>query len=350
MSNEFRELLKKVGSGQHTHKDLTRPEAAKAMEMILRQEATAAQIGAFLIAHRIKRPTGTELAGMLDGYDNLGTKLSSSFNFKHRVRVFGIPYDGRSRTAPINPITALILATAEIPVIMHGSGRIPTKYGIPLIEIWESLGLDFREVSLEKTEAILNKTGFTFFHTAKHFPVTQDLVSYRDEIGKRPPIATVELVWSPYQGEAHIISGYVHPPTAKMIEDAFGQRGNKFFTLVKGLEGSIDLKLSQTNILVVSPLENSEEVTYLKLNPRDYDFSSQDILLESTEVYLSQIKAVLEGESSPLMSAAIWNGGFYLWHCGICTDLESGLKMAENLLKTRQVRDKLTQINSLINS
>ncbi len=66
MSDRFRELLKKVGSGQHTKKDLTRSEAATATQMMLQQEATPAQIGAFMIAHRIKRPTGIELAGMLD--------------------------------------------------------------------------------------------------------------------------------------------------------------------------------------------------------------------------------------------------------------------------------------------
>ena len=68
MSNIFRELLKKVGSGVHTGKDLSRQEAAIATQMMLEAEATPAQIGAFLIAHRIKRPTSEELAGMLDAY------------------------------------------------------------------------------------------------------------------------------------------------------------------------------------------------------------------------------------------------------------------------------------------
>ena len=71
MSDEFRELLKRVGSGTHTSKDLTRTEAATATEMMLLQSATPAQIGAFTIAHRIKRPTPEELAGILDTFDLL---------------------------------------------------------------------------------------------------------------------------------------------------------------------------------------------------------------------------------------------------------------------------------------
>ena len=144
MSDAFREFLKKVGSGTHTSKDLTRSEAEAAMRMMLLQEATPAQIGAFMIAHRIKRPTPTELAGMLDAYDALGPLLQSQgLAFEQPVTVLSNPYDGRSRTAPVTPITALLLAAAGVPVIMHGGDRMPTKYGVPLIEIWQGLGVDF---------------------------------------------------------------------------------------------------------------------------------------------------------------------------------------------------------------
>ncbi|MEL7520217.1 MAG: hypothetical protein AAGJ80_01140, partial [Cyanobacteria bacterium J06553_1] len=73
---QFRDLLKKVGSGTHTSKPLSRSEAAIATHLILTQAATPVQIGAFMIAHRIRRPTPTELAGMLDTYDALGPQLT----------------------------------------------------------------------------------------------------------------------------------------------------------------------------------------------------------------------------------------------------------------------------------
>jgi anthranilate phosphoribosyltransferase len=108
MTNIFRESIQKVGSGSgsHTSENLTRAEAAIAMKMMLLAEATPAQIGAFLIAHRIKRPTGEELAGMLDAYNELGPKLQP---ITQPVIVLGIPYDGRTRTAPINMIITLLI-------------------------------------------------------------------------------------------------------------------------------------------------------------------------------------------------------------------------------------------------
>lgn len=101
MSNTFREYVKKIGSGVHTGKDLTREEAADAMKLMLLGEATPAQIGAFLIVHRIKRPTPEELAGMLDTYAELGPKLEvDNLSFNYPVTVLGTPYDGR-RVLPL---------------------------------------------------------------------------------------------------------------------------------------------------------------------------------------------------------------------------------------------------------
>ena len=60
----FRELLAKVGSGEHTSTGLTRAEACEAMDLMLLGQVSDAQLGAFLIAHRIRRPSPIELTGM----------------------------------------------------------------------------------------------------------------------------------------------------------------------------------------------------------------------------------------------------------------------------------------------
>lgn len=344
MSTEFRELLKKVGSGAHTHKDLTREESALAMEMMLKGVATPAQIGAFLIAHRIKRPTGEELAGMLDTYTKMGGNLTKLSNTKYPLIILGIPYDGRTRTAPISPITALILACNDVPVLMHGGERMPTKYGLTLTEIWQSLGANFTDLSLEKAQKLLEKTNFTFLYLPNHFPLAQKLVQYRDEIGKRPPLATLELIWQPYEGNSHLIAGFVHPPTEKMIREAFALRGVEKYTLVKGLEGSGDLKLQTTNIVFITDPNSEEKYYYLKLKSGDYGINSKDVNLTSETDYFQQLKDLLAGKNSILTDSVIWNGGVYLWRCGACESIEEGLKIAENLLKSGKLSEKLAQI------
>ncbi len=340
MSNDFRTLLRKVGSGRHTSKDLTRTEARDATVMILQQEATPAQIGAFLIAHRIKRPTSEEMAGMLDAYDLLGPKMES-VDFGLPVVILGSPYDGRSRTAPINPLTALILATAGCPVIMHGGDRMPTKEGLPLIEIWQALGIQWSQLNLGQVREIVAATLLGFVYLPKHFPLAQDIVPYRDQVGKRPPFATLELMWSPYLGKSHRVCGFVHPPTEMVMREAFAMHGVELYTTVKGSEGSCDLPRDRSAIVGLG----SDRAIYAA---RDYGFSAEEVPLAPTDRLAADMLSVLAGKPSELRQSAIWNGGFYLYRFGLCNDIESGISLATELLDNGKVLQKLGQVEQAI--
>ncbi|HHP7230960.1 MAG TPA: anthranilate phosphoribosyltransferase family protein [Xenococcaceae cyanobacterium] len=344
MSDRFRELLKKVGSGTHTSKSLTREEATQATLMMLQQQATPAQIGAFMIAHRIKRPTSEELAGMLDAYHLLGKKISIAHLTGNKTPVcFGNPYDGRSRTVPVMPITALILATVEIPVILHGGDCMPTKYGLSLGKIWQQLSIDFSGLALADLETCLLQTKIAFVYLPLHFPEAQSLVPYREQIGKRPPFATIELIWSPVKEVIPIICGFVHPPTEKNIRDTFEIRGVKQSTTVKGLEGSCDLSRNRTAIIGSS---QAGEFERLIIHPRDYNLDGSDLELTSEQQAIEAIQAVIQGKSTELTPSAILNGGFYLWHLGICADLNQGLNLATELITQGKLAAKLNQLQT----
>lgn len=344
MSNTFREFIQKVGSGSHTSDNLTRAEAATATKMMLLGEATPVQIGAFLIAHRVKRPTGEELAGMLDAYDELGPKLKT---IGQSVIVLGIPYDGRTRTAPISVITALLLAAARQPVIMHGGDRLPTKYGVPLIEIWQGLGIDWTNLTLVQTQQVFEATGIGFVYTPKHFPLNQVLWEYREQLGKRPPLATMELIWCPYVGDAHIIAGFVHPPTEGMFQEALKLKGVTKYTFIKGLEGSCDLPRDRTAIIGLSS-SDSAALTRLQLAPREYGLIPKNVPLSTREELIQDMQAVLTGNPGELMQTTLWNGGFYLWRSGICPDMPTGMDKAAELITTGVVAAKLQQVKMLI--
>jgi anthranilate phosphoribosyltransferase len=343
MSDEFRELLKKIGSGTHTSKNLTRTEAATATRMMLEESATPAQIGAFMIAHRIKRPTPEELAGILDTYDELGQKISiAGVESPYTPIVFGLPYDGRSRTVPVNPITTLILAAADVPVILHGGDCMPTKYGIPLVTIWQQLGVDFSQFSLLQAQSFLEKTKIGFVYLPQHFPLANNLVSYREQIGKRPTLATAELAWSPVKEKIALISGFVHPPTEERFLTMFKLKGITNYTTVKGLEGSCDLSCNRTGIIGMG--DDDTGFTRLLLHPQEYNLNRSDLALESTNQLITELKAVLQGKNTPLMSAVILNGGFYLWRSQVCSTIEAGFTLAEEMIVKGIISDKLKQL------
>jgi anthranilate phosphoribosyltransferase len=347
MSDRFREFVQKIGSGPHTGKSLTREEAAEAMEMMLLQTATPAQIGAFLIAHRIVRPTGAELAGMLDAYAKLGPQLQPVASHPRSPVIFGIPYDGRSRTVPVSLVVSLILTAVGIPVILHGGDRMPTKYGIPLIDIWQAWGIDWTKLALDRVQSIFETTGLGFIYTPTHFPLAAGLTPYRDQIGKRPPIATLELMWCPYAGDAHLMFGYVHPPTEQMALVAAALRGTpQKITTVKGLEGSSDLPRDRTVIIGVH--QPGRELERIFLHHYDYNLSKIDPPLLPTPELMANFATVLTGQPSELLNSVLWNAGFYLWHCGTAADMAAGMKLAAELLTSGVVSQQLVKVRELV--
>lgn len=346
MSETFRDLLKAIGSGPHTGKDLTRQEAALAMQLMFEQTATPAQIGAFMIAHRIKRPTPAELVGMLDTYDNWGWCLAP-IAAPYPISVFNVPYDGRSRTAPILPLTALLLAAADCPVVMHGGDRLPTKYGVSLVDIWQSLGVDWPALSQPSTQQVFAATKLGLVYQPRDFPAAHALMPYREQIGKRPPLATIELMWAPYAGSAHIVSGFVHPPTEERTRIAFVQRGETNYTTVKGLEGSTDLPRDRTAILgTVSP--DKPEFERVLLSAADYGLAGTDVPLLEGDAYALQAEATLAGKPTELGKSLRWNGAFYLWRCGVVPDVNAGLDYATQLISTGKVAQQLHQLQTAV--
>ncbi|MBF2084490.1 anthranilate phosphoribosyltransferase family protein [Thermoleptolyngbya sp. C42_A2020_037] len=341
MSHAFRALLRKVGSGPHTSQDLTREESAAATRMMLLQEATPAQIGAFMIAHRIKRPTGTELAGMLDAYDELGPKLQSIGD--RPVLILNAPYDGRDRTLPLSLVTALILIAAGQPVIQHGGDIMPTKEGVPLVTLWAGLGVDWSRLSLSQIQDVLERTGMGFVYMPTHFPLAQALVEYRDQIGKRPPFATLELIWSPYAGQSHVVVGFVHPPTEGMAQGAFALRGTSLYTTVKGLEGSCDLPRERTAIIGFSPA-SSDTLERLHLHPYDYGMGGKNVPLTSPAAAVEAMLQVLQGKPSELRESVLWNAGFYLWRGGKAETLTEAIALAGQLLDQGSAWQALTHL------
>ena len=78
---------------------------------------------------------------------------------------------------------------------------MPTKYGLPLVQIWQELGVDFTPANLAQAQTIYDRTKIGFIYLPQHFVAAQEFVTFREQIGKRPPFATAELAWCPIVGD-----------------------------------------------------------------------------------------------------------------------------------------------------
>ena len=336
----FRELIAKVGSGEHTSTGLSRDEARDAMDLMLQGQASDAQLGAFLIAHRIRRPLPIELTGMLDSYRNHGPKLETP---GRQAICFGVPYDGRSRTAPLLPLLALVLASAEIPVVLHGGDPMPVKYGVTLAELFAALGIECRGLSLAALQQRLSTHHLALTHQPDHFPAAERLLPVRDEIGKRPPVASLELLWTPHCGDHLLVSGFVHPPTEKRAWEALATAGETQVLTVKGLEGSTDLPTTRAGI--TARVQNGE-VERILMHPRDHGIEADEVAWVCLETWKDQALAALAGEG-PLAEGLAWNLAAFLWQAGACSSLPAALEQSRALLQARSGERLRQQIADL---
>jgi len=326
---EFKTYLRKIGSGQFTGKSLTRGETKAAIKLMLKEEASAAQIGGFMIAHRIRRPIPEELAGMIDAYIELGPKIQSPINQRQPI-FFGMPFDGRKKTAPLYPLTTLLLLTQQQPVILHGGSRMPVKYGVTHNELFQALGLNLTGLSISQVQSFFNHNELALIHQPDHFPLAENLIPYRDQIGKRPPLSSMELIWTCHQGKHLHISGYVHSPTEERHWKTLELMDEENIITVKGLEGGIDLSISRSSTIGHYKNQNGTRAVY---HPKDFEYSGQDLEWTNIEDWQRFAFQALNGEG-PLIKALEWNAGIYFFYAGLSSDIKVGINKAKEVINS----------------
>ncbi len=335
-TDQFKYYLRKIGSGEGTSKGLSRRESSEALKFILTSKATPAQIGAFMIAHRIRRPEPQELVGMLDTYRELGPKLRSK-NDQLQPICFGMPFDGRSKTSPIYPLTSLVLLANKQPVILHGGKRMPIKYGVTAQELFKALGANLGGLSINQVQSGFYKNNFALIHQPDHFPLADSIISYRDEVGKRPPIASMELLWTTHQGEHLLVSGFVHPPTEDRAWKSLKIAGELNAITVKGLEGSTDLPISRA--CITSQMKQNKHQRLI-LHPRDYDCYAKDPEWNGIDIWEENALNALKNKG-PFLKPLQWNAGAYLWFSGRSKTLHEGIKQSKASIASGIVEETL---------
>jgi anthranilate phosphoribosyltransferase len=208
---------------------------------------------------------------------------------------------------------------------------MPVKYGVTLAELFAALGITWSGLPLATLQQRLDRHNLAVTHQPHHFPAAERLVAARDEIGKRPPVASLELLWTPHRGDHLLVSGFVHPPTEKRAWEALELAGETDVLTVKGLEGSTDLPTSRAGIAARGRNGAPER---LLLHPRDHGLHGDEVTWESLETWREQALAALVGEG-PLAPALVWNLGAYLWLADQIDTLEAALNQARGYLNAR---------------
>jgi anthranilate phosphoribosyltransferase len=200
-----------------------------------------------------------------------------------------------------------------------------------LAELFAHLGLEWRGLSLAAVQERLDRHGLALTHQPDHFPAAERLVPIRDAIGKRPPVASLELLWTPHRGERLLVSGFVHPPTESRAWEALAAVAETDILTVKGLEGSTDLPTSRAGI---TARVRQGVVERILLHPRDHGITAPQPTWSDLDGWRADGLAALQDEG-PLAEPLRWNLAAYLWLAERVPDLPEALERATALLRAR---------------
>ena len=130
----FAQYVRILGKGKNGSRALTQDEAYDAMKMIMANQVSPEQLGAFLMLMRVKEENAEELTGFVQA-------VRESFKIPKdhpNVQLDWSSYAGKRRQLPWFLLSTLVLAENGIKVFMHGAsghtaGRVYTKDVAPVI-------------------------------------------------------------------------------------------------------------------------------------------------------------------------------------------------------------------------
>ncbi|NHN32058.1 anthranilate phosphoribosyltransferase [Paenibacillus agricola] len=319
-------LLKEVGRGKRGARDLTYEEALRAAELIVTGSATQAQIGAFLVAERIKMESTDELRAFIDA---LRTK-SQLYPVQGSFDCAG-PYDGRTRTFVATLPTAFVLTACGLPATLHGSKNMPPKWGITLTDILEALKVPAAESSYEALIAAAERTGFLFVPTETWCPPLGKLRELRKELGLRTVFNTAEKLLR-FSNPSYMAIGVFHGTVFEKITNLLIELGINNGIVVQGMEGSEDLGVDKRTRTFI--IRNGVSELFI-IDPEMFELLVEVPVVEWTaELQAQTTLSVLKGEAElPYLNAVLLNSAVRLWIGEKAGSIEEGIYLARHAIE-----------------
>jgi anthranilate phosphoribosyltransferase len=335
-SASFMPFVQAVGRGAKLRRDLTFEEAVQAMRLILRGEATQAQMGAFLIAQRVKGEAEAEIRGFAHAArDEFIQRIAPRVE---NLLDLGLPYDGKAKTAQLAPAVAVILATAGAAVVLHGDEGVPTKKGVTAGAVLRALGV--ADLPPEKVSDMVETVGFGYLSAGMFAPAWHALIPLRSEFGLRTALNSVEKLFNPADAP-YQISGFFHGEYLERLRQS--QTGTRASWIVQGEEGSIEMASGRATHIFAR-----EESDDWILDPASVGLAARERLSLPPDVtqHAELNAAVLAGHSGPGTEQAVLTAGAILTLLQVASDLADGIRRARQAIDSGAAQKRLELAHS----
>lgn len=229
------DLIKEIGRGKKGARSLSQDGARQLYAAMLAGAVPDLELGAILLAMRIKGESVAEIAGFLQAAEASFAPLSVPIGAHAPVVLPS--YNGARQLPNLTPLLALLLAREGIPVLLHGVMSDPKR--VTSADILHRLGIEPAQ-SVAQAQEQLQTRSLALLPIDILAPQLAQQLALRIPLGVRNSAHTLVKILQPFNGPALRLVSYTHPEYLEMLGTYFAgesdpARGDVL--LMRGTEG-----------------------------------------------------------------------------------------------------------------
>jgi len=298
-----------------TEQPLVPGEASWAMDQIMTGVAPPAQIAAFAIAMKMKRPTSAEVTELADTMLRHARRVPTDAFGNDAIDVVGTGGDG-ANTVNLSTMASIVVAASGIPVVKHGNRAASSLSGGA--DTLEALGVRI-DLGPDEVARSVAEVGIGFCFAPQFHPSYRHASVVRREIGVPTVFNLLGPLTNPAAPRAGLI-GCAWGDLAEVMAGVFAARGSSVL-VVHGDDGLDELTTTTTSTIW---RVQAGTVERLKFDPAAFGFRRAD-LAELTggdaEANATSVREVFAGATGPVRDAVMLNAaGAMVAHAGLSSD------------------------------
>jgi len=337
VTDDFKALIAKAATGA----SLTREEAARGFDRMMSGEATPSQMGALLMALRVRGETVEEITGAVTVMREKMLRVSAP---PEAIDVVGTGGDA-SGSYNISTCAAFIVAGAGVPVAKHGNRALSSRSGAA--DVLAALGVKI-ELAPDAVGRCISEAGIGFMFAPAHHPAMKNVGPTRVELGTR----TIFNLLGPLSNPAGVKRQMVGVFSRQWVEplaNVLKNLGSESAWVVHGSDGLDEVTSAGTTH--VAALENGT-VRSFEIAPEDVGVARAmpDMLRGGdAEENARALLDVLKGKVGAFRDVALLNAAAGLVVAGRAKDLKQGFALAAKSIDSGEAEGRLDRLIAVSN-
>jgi anthranilate phosphoribosyltransferase len=212
-------FIKEIGRGPHGARALAPEDTQALYSAMLDGRVPELELGAVLLAYRLKGETAEELAAMHAAAHASFEPIRVTQDAANAVSAVSIPsYNGARKQPNLVPLLALLLAREGVPVLVHGVTEDPGR--VTSAEIFARLQVAAAQTHSEIEDALAaRRVAFAPIDTLA--PKLARLLALRRRMGVRNSTHTLVKILQPFAQPGLRLVNYTHPPYRESLTELF---------------------------------------------------------------------------------------------------------------------------------